>query len=451
MTTVAVYTRLSADPTGAQTATSRQLSGCRSFADLRDWEIRTVYEDVDLSAYQRGVVRPDYQQMLDDIRHRRVDGILAWKLDRLVRRPAEFERLWSLCEDSGVFLASAMEPLDTSTDMGLALVRVLVAFASLESATIGVRLRAKFKERAESGVPHNPGRVFGYQKGWQQIDRREAAHIRRAAKDVLDGVPLHRIVTRWNAAGVKPLRADYWTSNSLKQILVSHRLTADRVYRGEVIGPGNWPPILDDDTGRRLRQLLSDPGRRTSFPGPERELLSGLVTCGRCGTTLVAQTEMSTKRGMFVCPAPPRGCSGISVGREPATRAAVTTVLGRFATHRLRGLHEHAERDVPHRVLAARSTRLIGEAWTASSLSEQRAMVRTMVEAVRIDRQGKGGCKFDPNRVVVEWRRPDRRWVSVSEAVAELSLSRAAVYRLIQAGDIAAEKVGGAWLIRLGG
>ena len=68
--------------------------------------------------------------------------MVVWKLDRLVRRPSEFESFWEACEAAGVALVSATEPVDTSHELGLALVRILVTFASLESATISLRSKA---------------------------------------------------------------------------------------------------------------------------------------------------------------------------------------------------------------------------------------------------------------------------------------------------------------------
>jgi hypothetical protein len=106
MTAVAIYTRLSHDRTGQQTATHRQQASCQAFAELRGWRVARVFEDVDLSAYRRGVVRPAYEEMLLAIQSKRIDGVVAWKLDRLLRRSAEFERLWETCEKNGVFLAS---------------------------------------------------------------------------------------------------------------------------------------------------------------------------------------------------------------------------------------------------------------------------------------------------------------------------------------------------------
>src|SRR3954469_18953499 len=118
MIRVGVYKRLSEDKTGIQTATRRQQAACEAFAQLREWEVVRVYEDVDLSAFKPGVVRPAFERMIADIKAKRLDGVIAWKLDRFVRRSAEFERLWTMCDTGGVFLASAMEPIDTSTELG---------------------------------------------------------------------------------------------------------------------------------------------------------------------------------------------------------------------------------------------------------------------------------------------------------------------------------------------
>src|SRR6266480_3752254 len=121
---IAIYTRISQADPAEQTATHRQEAACRAYAAAKDWHVTEVFEDVDRSAYS-GVPRPAYAQMLDAIAQGRVDGVLVWKLDRLVRRPSEFERFWGLCESERATLTSVTEPIDSSTELGLALVRVL--------------------------------------------------------------------------------------------------------------------------------------------------------------------------------------------------------------------------------------------------------------------------------------------------------------------------------------
>ncbi|MFD5536737.1 recombinase family protein [Streptomyces sp. NPDC127079] len=51
--------------------------------------MRTTYEDNDLSAYKRKTVRPEFRQMLEDLKAGRIDGVVAWDIDRFTRRPRE--------------------------------------------------------------------------------------------------------------------------------------------------------------------------------------------------------------------------------------------------------------------------------------------------------------------------------------------------------------------------
>ena len=47
---------------------------------------------------------------------------MMWKLDRLVHQAEQVESFWEACEAAGVALVSATEPVDTSHELGLALV-----------------------------------------------------------------------------------------------------------------------------------------------------------------------------------------------------------------------------------------------------------------------------------------------------------------------------------------
>ena len=101
-----------------------------------------VFCDVDLSAFDRKVSRPAYEALLHRVAVRGVDAVVVWRLDRLMRRSAEFERAWEILERAGVALISVTEPIDTSTATGLAVVRLLVTFAGLESTVKSQRVSA---------------------------------------------------------------------------------------------------------------------------------------------------------------------------------------------------------------------------------------------------------------------------------------------------------------------
>lgn len=77
--------------------------------------------------------------------------VVVFKVDRLVRRPSDFERFWDEAEYRGVNLASVTEPIDSSNPHGVAFIRILVALAGLESATSGLRISAQRREEAIAG------------------------------------------------------------------------------------------------------------------------------------------------------------------------------------------------------------------------------------------------------------------------------------------------------------
>lgn len=332
MTTVAIYTRLSLDK-GGQTATSRQRKACEMFAGIRNWEVGPHFEDVDVSAYMPGVVRSDYEAMLAAITTGAIQGVLIWKLDRLVRRPSDFERFWKTCEAHGVFLASATEPIDSTTDLGVALVRILVAFASLESATIGTRVRAMQRERAYNGLPPTTAPVYGLRRGWREVEPTEALHVREAARRVVDGASLRSIALDWNHRGLRPPRAEKWTTQQLRKLLLAHRLVGDREYRGEVVATDCFPAVLDRATADRVRVILTD-AHRQKPPASPPHWLHGLMRCGACGSRMHAQTSTNGSTRIFRCPMQPRGCGRVAVSQQDTIETVIAQVGSKLADRR---------------------------------------------------------------------------------------------------------------------
>ena len=163
-----------------------------------------MLRDVDTSAYRAGVVRPSYERLLEQVSAREVDVVVVWKLDRLMRRPPEFERFWSCCERAGVAIASVTEPVDTTTPVGVAIVRILITFASLESTVKGERIASRFRASAHAGEPAAWGRrVFGYEDLAGQVLRDdEAALLREAADRVIAGETCTSIGRDFQSRGV---------------------------------------------------------------------------------------------------------------------------------------------------------------------------------------------------------------------------------------------------------
>jgi site-specific DNA recombinase len=78
--------------------------------------IKTHYDDGGLSGGT--LERPALQLLLTDIRARKIDVVVVYKVDRLTRSLADFAKLVELFEAHGVSFVSVTQQFNTTTSMG---------------------------------------------------------------------------------------------------------------------------------------------------------------------------------------------------------------------------------------------------------------------------------------------------------------------------------------------
>lgn len=288
--TACIYTRISSDKdkdtdTEGQ-GVARQEQDCHALAERLGWTVSRVFSDNDLSAYS-GKTRPGFEAMLDGIKRGEFDGLICWNTDRLIRRMDDLERLIDACDSAAVTIKSVTSgELDVSTANGKMLARILGSVSRQESEHKAERQKRANIQRAEAGGWWSSHRVFGYNTD-HTIREDEAKWIRQAAADVLAGVSIRAIARQWNEAEVPSVRGGKWTPLRLPRVLMNPRYAALRTYHGKVVGPGDWPAILDLDTHHGVVAVLSDKTRKTGTVRYERKYLGSFrFRCGKCGAPL---------------------------------------------------------------------------------------------------------------------------------------------------------------------
>jgi site-specific DNA recombinase len=126
----AIYTRVSTDHGLDQEFNSLDAQYDAASAYIKSqahagWTlIRPRYDD---GGYSGGSTdRPDLQKLLDDIRSRRIDVIVVYKVDRLTRSLADFAKLVELFDAHGVSFVSVTQQFNTTTSMGRLTLNVLL-------------------------------------------------------------------------------------------------------------------------------------------------------------------------------------------------------------------------------------------------------------------------------------------------------------------------------------
>lgn len=89
-----------------------QIEKCKSFCNGKDFKI---YTDVGYSG--KNINRPQFSQLIKDIKSGLVKKVIAYRLDRISRSIADFSQLLILFEEHNVDFISATENFDTNSPM----------------------------------------------------------------------------------------------------------------------------------------------------------------------------------------------------------------------------------------------------------------------------------------------------------------------------------------------
>lgn len=289
MTKCAIYCRISRDPEGRQIGVERQEADCRRLAELHGLTITRVFIENDVGASDLSKKkRPRYEEMMALAEAGEIGAIVSYSNSRLTRRPLELERLIRAHDRTGVHLRTVVSGQDDlSTADGRMVARIKASVDAAESERIGERVRrAKLDGRA-AGKWGGGRRPFGYESDGITVRPDEARLVAEVTDAILLGSSLRAQAAKLNEAGSVTSTGRRWTPTELRKVLLRARNAGLREHRGQIIGPAEWPAIVDEPKWRAVRAMLTDPDRRTSPDGGRRWLLSGLARCGVCGETVV--------------------------------------------------------------------------------------------------------------------------------------------------------------------
>ena len=269
----AVYTRVSTDAGLEQDFNSldAQREACEAYIKSQMHEgwrlIKTRFDDGGFSG--GNMERPALQALLDEIRDRRLDIVVVYKVDRLTRSLADFAKLVELFDAHGVSFVSVTQSFNTTTSMGRLTLNVLLSFAQFEREVTSERIRDKIAASKKKGmwmggvVPH----------GYRVADRKlivvpeEAAEVRLIFSRYRDLRSLPALQRDLRERGLVTRTRRLATGRTIGGIpfmvgaLVS--LLRNRTYLGEINHrclsyPGEHHPIVDQDLFNQVQAILEN-------------------------------------------------------------------------------------------------------------------------------------------------------------------------------------------------
>jgi DNA invertase Pin-like site-specific DNA recombinase len=188
----AVYTRKSSDEGLDQEYNSiaaQRDAGQAYIASQRQEGWIPVADDYDDPAFSGGnMERPGLRHLLADIEAGKVDVVVVYKIDRLMRSLADFARLVKIFERQRVSFVSVTQQFSTTTSMGRLMLNVLLSFAQFEREVTGERIRDKIAASKRKGLWVGGVPALGYDVVDKKlvVNEQEAGLVRRIFQRFVD-------------------------------------------------------------------------------------------------------------------------------------------------------------------------------------------------------------------------------------------------------------------------
>ena len=144
-----IYVRQSVDKKDS-ISIETQIEICKSKIPSTNTEEVKVYSDKGFSG--KSTDRPEFQNMMKELRNGQISKIIIYKLDRISRSLIDFLNMRLEFSKYNVELVSCMEDFDTSTSIGKLMLNMLMMFAEMERETIQKRIKDNYYSRGEKGL-----------------------------------------------------------------------------------------------------------------------------------------------------------------------------------------------------------------------------------------------------------------------------------------------------------
>ena len=124
------------------------------FCKFKNYEIVDYYEDAGISA-KTGNYRPEFERLKEDIKAKRVNTIVALKLDRITRSIYDWENLMTFLDENDAYLDCVNDEINTTNANGKMISRLLMSVSQNEIERTSERTKIGLAGAIKSGhIPH---------------------------------------------------------------------------------------------------------------------------------------------------------------------------------------------------------------------------------------------------------------------------------------------------------
>ena len=279
--------------------------------------------------------RPALTKLLSDIKSKKIDVVVVYKIDRLSRSICDFAELSRIFDQYGTSFVAVTQDINTSTSSGRMMLNILVTFAQYEREVIADRIRDKMSASRRKGLWVGGVTPYGYQAVNKRLEivPEQAEIVKEIFQRYSETGSAKQVCNELNAEGIRNRKGKNFTPALIYRMLDNHSYIGQVQYKGEVF-PGEHAPIINEKLWNAVHEALHT---NTSDGGGKKRqettaCLRGLLKCGHCGCSMgPTYTGKKDKRYIYyICEKDYKRPQPICPVRRIASGDIETLVIGQL-------------------------------------------------------------------------------------------------------------------------
>lgn len=292
----------------------------RRLCTNRNFKIYAVYGDPGVSG-RKYEQRKHFQQLLDDMRTGKINVVVVWRLDRLVRGVANTQKVIAVAKESGCRIITSWNDLDYNTAAGKYQINMEAAHGEYELDIISERtklgLAGAFEKLHFNKIPFGYTRDYlGSDRKKMIIDENDAKYVKRIFELYLQGNSMLQVS--------EIINKEYTGTKIFKECTIE-KIIHNETYAGKYhskkmeLETGQEcvytvPPIIDAATWKETQEQY----KKNQLHNMRKQTYIFLqkIKCPCCGYDILSGASGKGRNGIIHCYYICTRCKGIGYVKE---------------------------------------------------------------------------------------------------------------------------------------
>lgn len=252
----------------------------------KGYDIYDYYEDAGISA-KKGNKRPEFERLMQDIEDKKINAIIALKLDRICRSIYDWENIMTHLEKYNADLICANDEVNTTNANGKMITRIMMSVSQNEIERTSERTKIGLAGAIKAGhIPHiSP---LGYKRDNKKLvtDLTTKDVVIRIFELYHSGESYQKISTRFNKEEV--LSKSNWRDSTIFAILQNEIYKGDFVHGKRTKQPTYYTDVVEPIISKELWEecQLQKKKNSRSYQRTLTYLFLQKLKCPKCGRIL---------------------------------------------------------------------------------------------------------------------------------------------------------------------